>query len=245
MRTRAETFVKDVVERGPLDTAYRFVQEDLHGALVFGSFGSSWATGRWRVWLAAVMAPPLVGLAMLLLADAVLQESPLGWQIAYVAVMALLALAFGVLLYLIALRRTRRFVMGRVARWSWEDRLLWAVALAVLPAAGFAVATAFLAHHRILRVSGVASSDPQLAFYTAEAYLWSLAQAVPVLQLTETFHWTSQLVFRSSGGEALVLAYKLLFLLPLVQIAAIVIGRSFGEDSGSAADMEKDGTSTA
>jgi hypothetical protein len=49
-----------------------------------------------------------------------------------------------------------------------------------------------------------------------------------VLKVPETLHWKPELELTSVTGGALVLAYKLLLVLPLVQLAAIALSRSFG-----------------
>jgi len=58
---------------------------------------------------------------------------------------------------------------------------------------------------------------------------------VPVLKVPETLNWEPELELTSVTGGALVLAYKLLLVLPLVQLAGIVLTRSFGADKPVAA----------
>jgi len=51
----------------------------------------------------------------------------------------------------------------------------------------------------------------------ANFYTWHLAEAVPLLQVNETLHWTEPLVYRGALAGWLVLGFKIAVILPLVQ----------------------------
>lgn len=51
----------------------------------------------------------------------------------------------------------------------------------------------------------------------ANYYTWHLAEAVPLLQINETLHWTEPLVYQGALAGWLVLGFKIAVILPLVQ----------------------------
>ena len=64
---------------------------------------------------------------------------------------------------------------------------------------------------------------------TLETFGWSLADAVPIVKIPDTLDWPPKLEYTTPTGHGAVLAYKILLVLPLVQLAAIALKRSFGE----------------
>jgi hypothetical protein len=102
-----------------------------------------------------------------------------------------------------------------------------------------AVATAgFASLSALLVVRGVITSDPPLpAVDPASAmfsyYLWHLFDSVPVLDITNTLRWAEPYQFTNRLSSSMLLAYKLLVILPFSQVARMVWrNRKTKDDSG-------------
>jgi hypothetical protein len=174
-----------------------------------------------------VLAPLLLGLLVLVTTNSLLVTGSTAVQVALVVAMFALAVGAGALVYLLALRPTRARMLTLVRSWGWEDLTWWAIFVVIMPTAAFAAAAAVLVHHDLIASTGP-TTDDWLAYRTFETFAWNFADAVPVLKVPETLHWKPELELTSVTGGALVLAYKLLLVLPLVQLAAIALSRSFG-----------------
>jgi hypothetical protein len=184
-------------------------------------------TGRINRLIVGWLGPVILAYGILALGDTALGW-PWGEQIAVAVVCMAAGIAGGVAAYALALKSTRDRVLRVLGGWGWKD-LWWAGALIItLPTVGFAVLTAILGAHKILGVKGVKASDPSLTIKTFEAFAWSLADSVPILKIPDTLHWKPKLSFTTIGG-AIVLLYKLLLVVPFVQLAALAISGTFGE----------------
>lgn len=224
---------REVRERGPLHAAHliaggqlggpitRFAFRHLLGARAFGQ--------PVPFFLTAVFGPPLFGLLALIATDIVLSGGSTVVQVLFVAVLVVLAAVACVLTYLLALRPTRDRMLSVVRRWSREDLAWWGEMVVVVPMVAFAAVTAWLVRRKLIGFEGVEASEWGLSFKTLEVFAWSLADAVPILNAPETLMWTPQLKLTTMTGGALVLAYKLVLILPLVQLVAIALARSFGD----------------
>jgi hypothetical protein len=89
--------------------------------------------------------------------------------------------------------------------------------------------TAVLVDKELIGVRGSASGDPDLVWKAAEFYVAKLADTIPILEIGDTLHWHPTFELTTATGGTLLLAYKCLLLLPLIQLVAIVLKRSFGE----------------
>jgi hypothetical protein len=176
---------------------------------------------------------------MLAATDALLTTSDLVFQILLVFALATVGLIAGAAVYLLALRPTRGKILNLVAAWSKEDLWWWGLLLLLLPTLAFASVSAMLIHWNIIDAVGVERNTPKLAYKTFGTYLWNLTDSVPVLKIPETLLWNAPLTFKTKAGGCLVLAYKILLILPLAQLAAVALARAFG-DSASEDDRTEE-----
>lgn len=152
-------------------------------------------------------------------------------KIALTAALLAVGVGAGGVAYLFALRSTRGTALTIVQEWSREDLVAWGIAVVVLPTVAFAAVTALLVHAKLIGAKGVATTDPGLAFKTLETYAWNLADAVPVLKVPQTLAWKPELRLNTTSGGAIVLLHKLMLVLPLVQLVAVILARSFGDEN--------------
>jgi hypothetical protein len=197
--------------------------------------------GRFGLTLVMWLGPAAIALGLLSLTNTAL-GGPVGWQIT----LAVLNVAFGVVggaaAYALALRSSRRRVLGVVGGWTRGDLWFFGSLLVLLPSVAFASVSAMLVAAEVIDGKGAESTDATLAFKSFESYVWSLADAVPILKVPETLNWDPQLTFPTLAGGALVLAYKVVLVLPLAQLAALAITGWFG--GGAEAVPADGGTAT-
>jgi hypothetical protein len=241
-------------DRGPLEAWYRVRTGELGSPIVtfLRNLGRQilpgW--GRRRVSLRqfrleALLVPPLVGAGMLLGTNEVLEESSPDGLIGLAVVVLIATLWASGTAYLLALRPTRGRVLHVIRGWSREDLMFWGMLVLILPTAGFAAMAAVLVDADLIGYRGVSGSDSYIAFRTFETFVWSFADAVPFLKVPETLNWTPRLTLTTSSGGALLLAYKVMLLFPVVQLITVALARSFGGGGGETrgADDEPEGTS--
>lgn len=168
---------------------------------------------RASIWL----APP-VAFAACLFCLSVTLANGIGWQIAA-------ALLFPPL-SLIVLRLS---LVGAIRK-TLQD-LVWIMMLIVLvPALGFGCVEALLVIHHIAAVDDISSHDPLLVVKIVDLLIWNAVHAIPLVDATSTLHWDYPFEYTTAVGGALVLVYKLLFLVPLSQLLAAALARLFGKD---------------
>ncbi len=78
---------------------------------------------------------------------------------------------------------------------------------------------------------GPSSESAKLSVYAFETLAWSLADSLPILKIPETLSWERALEFTTPSGGAVVLAYKLVLILPLVQLIGLILNQGFGQGS--------------
>jgi hypothetical protein len=179
----------------------------------------------------AVALPIAITVGSLALVNLFLNDLALGLQIALVALLALASLVGATALYMIALRHTRRVILRVVSNWGLVDFVSWGGLVLLFPTVGFAAVSAFLVHHDLMGVSGADPTDSTLSFSMFGTYIWNLADAVPLLEIPTTLNWKPVAEFTTGAGGALVLSYKVMLIVPLLQLAALVLQRQFGEPS--------------
>jgi hypothetical protein len=94
----------------------------------------------------------------------------------------------------------------------------------VLLTEAFAIATAMI----YVYAAGVFDLKHQLTevlWPLERHYAWHLANAVPAVELSDTFHLNSPVTFRDPWGGFLLVAYKLLVIAPLITVGRVLIGR--------------------
>ena len=91
---------------------------------------------------------------------------------------------------------------------------------------------ALLVIHHIAAVDDISSHDPLLVLVVkiVDLLIWNAVHAIPLVDATSTLHWDYPFEYTTAVGGALVLVYKLLFLVPLSQLLAAALERLFGKD---------------
>lgn len=196
----------------------------------------SLASLRWfRV--VAFTGPAIITFGALAATNALLRTGGLVPQILLVVALVVIGLIAGATVYLLALRPTRGRLLSFVSAWSKEDLWWWGLLLILLPTLAFASLTAMLIHWNVIDAAGAKPTAPTLAYETFGTYLWNLANSVPVLKIPETLNWSAPLTLKTMAGGSLVLAYKVLLILPFAQLAAIALARAFGEPPAESHDQ--------
>jgi hypothetical protein len=189
-------------------------------------------TGQWGVWLYIIFFGPALAVVFLYGTDLLLSNGRVWLEVLGVAALVAGGGLAALVLYLLAIGRTRERWATHVKGWSAKDLVWWGWVMFLAPTVAFAASAALLVHQRIMAVSGVPAHGPNLAFKTFETFetfAWNLADTVPLLTIPETLHWKAQLQFTTTAGGALVLAYKLVFIFPLAQLAAQATSALFGD----------------
>ena len=163
------------------------------------------------------VTPPVAFAAGLLYLSLTLAKG-LGWQIAAALVFPPLSIIM------------LRMSLVRAIRKTLQD-LAWIMMLIVLvPALGFACVEAVLVINHVAAVDEIAPHDPLLVVKIVDLLVWNVVNAIPLVDATSTLHWDYPFEYTTAVGGALVLVYKLLFLVPLSQLLAAAVGRLFGKD---------------
>ena len=140
-------------------------------------------------------------------------------------VVAVSAFVFGLLLAVSILRghgqkRVLRVAAleGRPGLRAFQDCFL----ICAVATAGFASLSALLVVRGVIPTAGkpLPALDPASAMFSY--YAWHLLDSVPVLDITNTLRWAEPYQFTDRWSSSLLLAYKLLVILPFLQIAALV-----------------------
>jgi hypothetical protein len=238
-RAQMRLIVLHARQRGPVYTAHLVARGELGGPVLQAALsrlpGLSELGSPVQMWAVIVLGGPLLAILMLLGTDAVLKTHLLGWEVAAVAVLTALGSAATAMVYFFALRQTRGKWWTRLRGWTSMDFVWWGALMFLLPTVAFAALTALLVRQRALPVSGVKPGDAQLAVRTFQTFAWNLADAIPLLDVTGTLHWTARLQFTTIPGGAFVLAYKVALIFPLVQLGTLAVDTFFGADDEPAA----------
>ncbi len=227
----------DAVVRGPL-WAYGQIASGKRGGRALRLFASVGARlpCNLEIWLLAFGFPAVVIAGALAITDAALHSQPV---LQYAVPLAVFVVSVPVMtgLLFVASKRYQRGLTRHFGAWSLPD-IVWIAAVTVTtPAVGFAALTSLLITVGLFPAtvtpSGLAAdlgvADWALTAKAFEMYVWSLADAIPVLKIPETLDWTSPVVLETIGGRVLVLAYKIVVLLPLAQLATGLIDSMFGK----------------
>jgi hypothetical protein len=167
---------------------------------------------------ASIWFAPPVAFAACLFCLSVTLANGIGWQIAA-------ALLFPPLSIMVL----RLSLVGAIRK-TLQD-LVWIMMLIVLvPALGFGCVEALLVIHHIAAVDDISSHDPLLVVKIVDLLMWNAVRAIPLVDATSTLHWDYPFEYTTAVGGALVLVYKLLFLVPLSQLLAAALARLFGKN---------------
>jgi hypothetical protein len=162
------------------------------------------------LWTTAIVAAALVGLLHLLQAVTV-RHGTLVALLGLVPSIATAGLALALLVWL--------YWRIRLDASQLEPYLLALLASAVtigVCTEAFAGVTTFLWRHDTVGLH----STIQPSLWTSEQYyIWHLLDSVPLLSIPRTLRWTESAVFLDRGSGSLLLAYKVLLIVPLLRIA--------------------------
>ena len=73
--------------------------------------------------------------------------------------------------------------------------------------------TTFILYRRGV-VEFLGSHPPQSTDEIMTFYIWHLIDAVPLLEITQTLRWSPPISYQDSGVGALLLAFKIIFIVP-------------------------------
>ncbi len=226
----SEALVSEALALGPLHAYSRFVGGET-GARFFPGFTRLTGLGRFGgldVWLVAVLIPAVVVFLALTAMGSSLNFSPMVEAIV-AGVLFAISLVGASVLYLVASKRYQAAVVGQLKGWSRADILWFSALVVVIPAVGFAAVTSVGVHHGFLKADGMPAAISDLPFAAFGLYIWNLADAIPVLEIPDTLLWKPQMTLTTTAGGVLVLSYKVLVILPFVQLIGSALARTFGE----------------
>ena len=141
-------------------------------------------------YLASPFLVTVIGLAV---SQWAIHGSRLWLAILVVGIVALFAFSGLFHLLQLLLPRSRAAIAAMTRRWPWYDRFVWICAFVVWPTAGFAGVAALLSPHGVLELR--ADRHDGSTWHLFEAYAWNLADAVPVLKVSQTLNWGEPLTF--------------------------------------------------
>lgn len=128
---------------------------------------------------------------------------------------------------LVYLRVTKRALEEIVAAVE-ADRLVAGSSIVILvgiATGGFAGTSVLLYDQGVGALSGGQPEGTALATAIYWYYLWHLASSVPLLEIPSTLNWELRYTFTDHVHGALLLAYKVVVIVPLLSLAAYVVAR--------------------
>jgi hypothetical protein len=169
----------------------------------------AWLRGRRG--LAVVFILAVVGH----LANDAILDSPPGESASLIA----WHLLFPVVLMLAAITTTRFAANWRIRGWARETRsprrqFVEAVLALLLVTEFFAQLTAVCYRQGWFRTDGGITSMIEVERY----YLWNFVDAIPVLEVPKTLNWAEPVTFTDHASGAMLLAYKILIVIPFVAL---------------------------
>lgn len=179
-----------------------------------------WSPGeRAAAFIGYLAAPVTVSVLALAISDWAVNAGPWWLAIGVVAVVSLVAASGLVFLLSLLWPHSRAELRAATENWPWYERLEWLSCFLLWPTAGFACVAALLSEPGVFGKQGVLElsrpaydGSPWRMF---EAYLWNLADAVPILKVPRTLNWCEPFRFEDFGGGLLLLAYKVVFIVPV------------------------------
>jgi hypothetical protein len=120
------------------------------------------------------------------------------------------------------------FTGGRIETWLEEGGRILALAfplcVVAFAVATFAGATALLFKHGALELRGSKLDEETIFGSAADFYLWHLLDAVPFVDIPGTLRWEARFTYSDDDSVtgALLLAFKVMVLLPLISAVRLV-----------------------
>jgi hypothetical protein len=175
----------------------------------------------------------LVPVALLLATSAVM-AAPMPVQLTVVLGFALVTALISVILYGVVFGHSRPMLLQHIAGWTKRDKAYWTALVVIVPTVGFATVTTCCVRHHWLWLQGTDPQDASVPFRSFSTYVRSLADAIPFLDVSQTLGWKAGLSFRDWQGKLLLLTYKIALIVPLLQLATLVLKRLFTDEQAKA-----------
>jgi hypothetical protein len=175
----------------------------------------------------------------LLLATSAVMAAPMSVQLTVVVGFALVTLLISATLYGIVFGHSRPVLLQHIAAWNKRDKAYWTALVVIVPTVGFATVTTCCVRHNVLLLQGTDAQDASVPFRSFSTYVRSLADAIPFLDVSQTLGWKAGLSFRDWQGNLLLLIYKIALIVPLLQLATLVLKRLFTDEQTAAVANSK------
>jgi len=170
------------------------------------------AVGSWTVRLVAQSGFLLFGIGVLLLVRLAVEELPLSGQI---VVLAIVYAPLGALIYVLS--RMPDETLAPFRRHGLAQPFFFVTGL-WLAAIGWVSALAFLLDERgVIAFRTLGGDAVRSTGQLADFFVWHSFEQIPVLGVNDTLQWEMPLEY-GGGAGFLVLAFKVLILLPLVPV---------------------------
>jgi hypothetical protein len=173
--------------------------------------------------LASMVVVPIA----LLMATSAVMAAPLSVQLTVVVGFALVTVLISTILYGVVFGHSRPVLLEHIAGWNKRDKAYWTALVVIVPTVGFATVTTCCVRHNVLLLKGTDAQDASVPFLSFSTYVRSLADAIPFLDVSKTLGWKAGLRFREWQGNLLLLIYKVALIVPLLQLATLVLKRLF------------------
>jgi hypothetical protein len=185
----------------------------------------SWRSraGRWL----KLGAVPLVALVLLYVAAAPAFVLTAATEWVEARELALLDIAFGFVLVVLTIGGLAwAFTRGALLGWvdvGRFDAVLRAAILTSFAVGTFASLTGLLYLDDTLELRNAPKDDDLVMDEMIEFYAWHLVNTVPTLDVASTLNWQEPFSFDQREGGLLLIAFKGLVILPLIQIVRLIV----------------------
>jgi hypothetical protein len=142
-------------------------------------------------------------------------EYELTWLQVLVLTLAVIAAPFFVVSSLLALRASK--IAQRSSPLMFG---LWVIMAATYLTAVFCCLSAVLYSHNMVKMTGPPMKNSLTV--TWQYYSWNLLDSIPFLEVPNTLHWELARTFSDHLSGGLLLAYKLLVLLPIAKLVVLI-----------------------
>jgi hypothetical protein len=118
------------------------------------------------------------------------------------------------------------FAETRVHRWLDVGRgeaMLASIVTLGLAIGTFASLTQSLYDRGHLELQGDGVSSDAIVDLAFEFYVWHLLDSVPLLDIPQTLRWTVPYTYTDSVSGAVLLAFKVFVIVPLIQVARLIL----------------------
>jgi hypothetical protein len=164
-----------------------------------------------------------------------LTDKAIDTKIVAVQIMILLLWLFPVMGILEEIVGDERIQWSRVRRGELPVAALQVAVYIAFATIGFAALAAVLYQHGLIHVSGGAPEEGHLTQSNEIVYLRHSLTAVPLLHIPATLNWRAPYRFSDHLGGALILAYTIVLVAPILRIFGDLVQQVYSDDDGAAA----------